>query len=86
MISQVRSARKHSYLWAGMGALLVGLSAHLILVFPANLLGLIGGFACYFRALGHSKTPREAGLTCGSCSACSWRPAACTGSPMCSTC
>jgi len=52
-------------LWAGAGALLVGLSAHLILVFPANLLGLVGGFACYFRALGRSETPR-AGLLTGS--------------------
>lgn len=54
-----------SCLWAGGGALLVGTSAHLILVFPANVLGLVGGFACYFRALGHSETPR-AGLLTGS--------------------
>jgi apolipoprotein N-acyltransferase len=54
-----------SCLWAGGGALLVGVSAHLILVFPANVLGLVGGFACYFRALGHSETPR-AGLISGS--------------------
>jgi apolipoprotein N-acyltransferase len=45
--------------------LLVGASAHLILVFPANLIGLVGGFACYFRALGRSETPR-AGLLAGS--------------------
>jgi apolipoprotein N-acyltransferase len=63
MTPEVRSARPRScYLWAGAGGLLVGLSAHLILVFPANLLGLIGGFACYFRALGRSESPRQAGL------------------------
>ncbi|HYH94824.1 MAG TPA: apolipoprotein N-acyltransferase, partial [Hyalangium sp.] len=52
-------------MWAGAGGLLVGLSAHLILVFPANVLGLVGGFACYFRALGRSETPRT-GLLAGS--------------------
>lgn len=45
--------------------MLVGASAHLILVFPANVLGLVGGFACYFRALRHCETPR-AGLITGS--------------------
>lgn len=52
-------------LWAAGGALLVGASAHLILVSPANVLGLVGGFACYFRALRHCETPRE-GLISGS--------------------
>ncbi len=56
------SAAASNCLWAGAGALLVGLSAHLILVFPVNLLGLLGGFACYFRALGRSQSPRAAGL------------------------
>jgi apolipoprotein N-acyltransferase len=42
---------------------LVGLSAHLILVFPANVLGLVAGFACYYRALGHCGTAREGFLT-----------------------
>ena len=46
-----------------LGALLVGLSAHLILVFPANLLGLVAGFACYFHALGRSGTPRAGFLS-----------------------
>jgi apolipoprotein N-acyltransferase len=56
------SAMARSCLWAGAGALLFGLSAHLILVFPANLLGLVGGLACYFRAVGRCETPRAAGL------------------------
>ncbi len=43
---------------------MVGASAHLLLVFPANVLGLIAGFACYFRALASSSTPRE-GLRAG---------------------
>jgi apolipoprotein N-acyltransferase len=59
------TAAGRNCLWAGAGALLVGLSAHLILIFPANVLGLVGGFACYFRALGGSETPR-AGLLAGS--------------------
>ncbi|WP_240360181.1 apolipoprotein N-acyltransferase [Pyxidicoccus caerfyrddinensis] len=46
-----------------LGALLVGLSAHLILLFPANLLGLVAGFACYFHALGRSGTPRAGFLS-----------------------
>jgi apolipoprotein N-acyltransferase len=46
-----RSAVKRKYLLASVGAALVSLSAHLILVFPFNLLGLLAGFACYFRAL-----------------------------------
>lgn len=50
--------------WAGAGALLVALSAHLILVFPANVMGLVGGFACYFRGLGRCGTARE-GLRVG---------------------
>lgn len=45
------SAVKRRYLLASAGAVLVSLSAHLILVFPFNLLGLVAGFACYFRAL-----------------------------------
>jgi hypothetical protein len=35
---------------AAAGGLLVGASTHLLQVFPANVLGLIAGFACYFRA------------------------------------
>ncbi|MBN1207335.1 MAG: apolipoprotein N-acyltransferase [Myxococcaceae bacterium] len=36
----------------------VGGSAHLLLVFPANVLGLVAGFACYFHALARVQTPR----------------------------
>jgi apolipoprotein N-acyltransferase len=43
---------------------LVGASAHLLRVFPANVLGLIAGFACYFRALA-SCPSRRAGLQAG---------------------
>ncbi|HSP79713.1 MAG TPA: apolipoprotein N-acyltransferase [Myxococcaceae bacterium] len=53
-----------SVLLASVGALLVGLSAHLILVFPANVLGLVAGFACYFRGVGLSGT-RRAGFVAG---------------------
>jgi apolipoprotein N-acyltransferase len=45
------------------GALLCVLSAHLLLVFPANVLGLVAGFACYFRGLGRCGTAREGFLT-----------------------
>lgn len=62
MTPQALPSVARNCLWAAAGALLVGLSAHLILVFPVNLLGLVGGFACYFRALGRSETPRAAGL------------------------
>jgi apolipoprotein N-acyltransferase len=50
-------------LLSASGALLVGLSAHLILLFPANLLGLVAGFACYFHVLGRSGTPRAGFLS-----------------------
>ncbi len=50
-------------LLAALGALLVGVSAHLILLFPANLLGLVAGFACYFHVLGRSGTPRAGFLS-----------------------
>ncbi|MBZ4422770.1 apolipoprotein N-acyltransferase [Myxococcus sp. RHST-1-4] len=42
----------------------VGASAHLLLVFPVNVLGLVAGFACHFRALARSPTPRV-GLRAG---------------------
>jgi apolipoprotein N-acyltransferase len=53
-----------TYLLAGAGGLLVGASAHLLLVFPANVLGLTAGLACYFHALGRAGSPR-AGLQVG---------------------
>ncbi len=46
-----------------LGALLAVLSAHLILVFPANVLGLVAGFACYVQGLGRCGTAREGFLT-----------------------
>src|SRR5687767_14071606 len=57
------SPRMQRYLLASIGALLVSGSAHLILVFPFNLLGLLAGFACYFRALAGSEGPRAGFLT-----------------------
>jgi apolipoprotein N-acyltransferase len=51
-------AAKQSYLLASAGAALVSVSAHLILVFPFNLVGLIAGFACYFRALAGAEARR----------------------------
>ncbi len=65
MMRPTLTAVARNCLWAGAGALLVGLSAHLILIFPANLIGLVGGFACYFHAIGRSGTPR-AGVLAGS--------------------
>ncbi|WP_224245515.1 apolipoprotein N-acyltransferase [Hyalangium gracile] len=52
------------YVLAGVGGLLVGASAHLLWVFPANVLGLVAGFACYFRALARCPAPRV-GLRAG---------------------
>ncbi len=49
-------------LCASAGGLLVGVSAHAILLFPLNLLGLVGGFACSFRALARCQTARQACL------------------------
>lgn len=37
----------------------MGASAHGVLVFPINVLGLVAGFACYFHALARSPRPRE---------------------------
>lgn len=58
-----RSEAMKRYGWSSLGALLVGLSAHLILVFPANLLGLVAGLACYYRGLSRCGTARQGFLT-----------------------
>lgn len=42
-----------------LGASLVSLSAHFILVFPVNLLGLVAGLGCYFRVLGRVDSVRR---------------------------
>lgn len=41
-----------------LGASLVSLSAHFILVFPVNLIGLIAGLGCYFRVIGRCGSVR----------------------------
>lgn len=61
--ARLLGARGSGALLCALGALLVGLSAHLILLFPANLLGLVAGFACYFHGLGRSGTPRAGFLS-----------------------